>query len=166
MRAATATFVGALALALAGAGAAAEPSFEGYQFPLSRFKPVQDPTARGDVYWTVHFATNAASACWKFSVFTRDRTRSVQLRRVVPGRRARVVRTFDLRPPVAGWEQMPWSGGTGFSGCTIVSTAVARAMVRAPRSFFLEAQTVTLPRAARAQLRGPAKRCPSAVNCS
>jgi hypothetical protein len=60
---------------------------------------------------------------------------------------------------------MPWSGGTGFNGCRGVTYLVAREMVRAPWNFYLDARSATFRHAARAQLRGPAQRCASVVNC-
>jgi hypothetical protein len=149
------------ALALASSGAAA-PISEGYRFPLAFFEPRQDPTARGDVYWSIGFATNAASACWQFGVFTRERTTHIYLRRAPAGRHGPIVDTFNMRPPSP---EPRWSGSTGFSGCRALPRRVARAMVRAPRTFYLEARTVTLRRAARFQLRGPAKRCSSLSLC-
>jgi hypothetical protein len=86
------------ALALASSGAAA-PISEGYRFPLAFFEPRQDPTARGDVYWSIGFATNAASACWQFGVFTRERTTHIYLRRAPAGRHGPIVDTFNMRPP-------------------------------------------------------------------
>src|SRR5687767_11252822 len=113
------TAIGLLAATLAVTGAgAASPSFEGYTFPLAHFRPAGDPTAHGDVHWVVHFDKNkTASLCWQFGVFTRDRTRYVYLRKASAGRQGPIVDTFDLHPPVVGWESMPWRGSTGYSGC-------------------------------------------------
>jgi hypothetical protein len=149
-----------VALAFAGVGAAA-PAFEGYTFPLAHFTSAQDATAHGDVHLTVSFDRNGtASACWQFSVFTRERTRYVYVRKATAGHDGPIVDTFTFPA-----RDMPWSGGTGFSGCRGVKTLVARAMVRAPWKFYLDARSAALRHAARAQLRGPAKRCPSSVNC-
>ncbi len=145
------------AFALAGVAAAAPPRVDVYRFPLVRFEPVMDSAAHGDVYFVLQFENGTAMACWQFDVFTKDRARSLSLRRAPAGRQGPIVYTWDLHQPVL--VPGPWPGGSEWSGCTRLSTLVARAMVRAPSNFYFETRSVTVAHAARAQLHGPVQHC-------
>jgi hypothetical protein len=144
-------------LAFAGAAAAAAPRVDGYRFPLVHFEPVLDSAAHGDVYFVLQFESGTATACWQFDVFTEGRARSLSLRRAPAGRQGPIVYTWDLHQP--DLSPAPWSGGSEWSGCTRLSTLVARAMVRAPSNFYFETRSVTVAHAARGQVNGPVQRC-------
>jgi hypothetical protein len=142
---------------LAGVAAAAPPRVDVYRFPLVSLEPLLDSAAHGDVYFVLQFENGRATACWQFDVFTKDRARSLALRRAPVGRQGPIVYTWDLHQPVV--VQSPWPGGSEWSGCTPLPTLVARAIVRAPSSFYFETRSVTVAHAARGQLHGPVQRC-------
>jgi hypothetical protein len=145
------------AFALAGAAAAGPARVDVYRFPLVYFEPVLDSAAHGHVYFVLQLENGTATACWQFDVFTKDGARSIALRRAPASRQGPIVYTWDLHQP--DLVPAPWSGGSEWSGCTRLSTLVARAMVRAPSNFYFETRSVTVAHAARGQLHGPVQRC-------
>jgi hypothetical protein len=143
--------------ALVGSAAAAPPRVDVYRFPLVYLKPVLGSAAHGDVYFVLQFENGTATGCWQFDVFTKDRARSLSLRRAPAGRQGPIVHTWDLHQPDI--VPAPWPGGSEWSGCTRLSTLVAQVMVRAPSKFYFESRSVTVIHAARGQLHGPVHRC-------
>ena len=118
------------------------------QYPITKFKPVGDPTGWGSASWLINPRPAVRTFCWEMSFATKAQPLFVYLRR---GPTGRVVGTIDVRPN----NTLPWRGSGTYSGCMQRRRALILDLRAHPRRYYLDVRTRRVRHAIRARLHGP-----------
>jgi hypothetical protein len=142
----------AVVLAIAVAPAASAVTGD-IQYPITKFKPVGDPSGWGSASWLINPRATVRTFCWEMSFATTTQPLFVYLRRGATGP---VVGTIDVRPH----NTLPWPGSGSYSGCMQRRRALILDLRAHPRRYYLDVRTRTIRHAIRARLHGPPLRRP------
>jgi hypothetical protein len=134
-----------LVLALTSAATAGSGDI---QYPVTKFRPVGDPTGSGSASWLINPRPAVRTFCWEMSFATKAQPLFVYLRR---GALGRVVGTIDVRPN----NPLPWQGSGTYSGCMQRRRTLILDLRAHPRRYYLDVRTRAVRHAIRARLHGP-----------